>query len=176
MALWQLGTEMIPIERVAGRGWIEAEELEDAIWWSDRQPPEDYAVRLAALLPPTKSWNEKLLWFGDDQGDRIDVWVEGGRVESIGVRIDCREANVPFVEGLLRLAEEWSCNLVELRNLHVLPTEVRAFATAVSESTSCRWMEDPGVWLPKMAEEVRIAESKRLSRRGADGDDLKGPQ
>ncbi len=175
MALWQLKTEMIPTERVRGRAQIEPAEFEEALWWSDRQPPVDYRKRLASLLPPTKSWHERLLRYGDEQADRIDVWVENGRVESIGVRIDCRQANVLFLEGLLRLAQEWSCNLVELRYLKILPAELPAFVRAVSESPSCRWMAAPASWLPKLAAEVRAAESIQRPRGMPNHDGATGP-
>ena len=161
MALWQLKIEVIPSERVHGRSQIDAAEFDDALWWSDRQPPPDFRDRLASLLRPTKSWHERLLWFGDEQADRIDVWLEADRVESVGVRVDCREANAPFVRGLLKLAQDWSCSLVETRYLKVLPATLPEFVTAVAGSPSCRFMEDPAHWLPKLAAEVREAEGGR---------------
>lgn len=158
MALWQLKIEVAPSERVGGRSQIDRTEFAKAAWWSDRQPPADFRERLASLLPPIKSWHEDLLWFGDEQGDRIDVWVEEGRVESISVRVDCRKANPHFVRNLLRMAQDWSCSLIELRYLKRLPTVLAEFVIAVAESPSCRFMEDPAHGLPKLAAEVHEAD------------------
>jgi hypothetical protein len=146
---------------VRGHAQIEPAEFDDARWWSDRQPPDGYKDRLASLLLPVKSWHERLLWYGSDEADRIDVWLEQERVESLGVRIGCRKANAPFVKGLLLMAEDWSRCLVETRYLRVLPKELSEFVTAVSESPSCRFMEDPAHWLPKLAAEVRAVDSGR---------------
>jgi hypothetical protein len=161
MALWQFDIEVIPTERVQSSAQVDAAEFDNALWWSDRQPPADFREGLASLLPAVKSWDEGLLWYGDEQSDRIDVWMEGDRVESIGVRIDCRKANVPFVRGLLIMAQDWSCSLVEKRYLKVLPATLEAFVAAVADSPSCRFMEDPGYWLPKLAAEVQAAEGGR---------------
>jgi hypothetical protein len=160
MALWQLKTYVVPSERVAGRSQIDRADFDEADWWTDRQPPE-FRERLASLLPPIKSWHEQLLWFGSEDGDRIDVWLESDRVRSIGVRIDCRKANPLFVRDLLLVVQDWSCSLVELRYLKLLPTTLREFVNAVVGSPSCRFMEDPAHWLPKLAAEVREAEDGR---------------
>jgi hypothetical protein len=84
--------------------------------------------------------------------------MEQDRVESIGVRIDCRKANVPFVGGLLLMVQDWSCSCVEMRYLKVLRAALPEFVAAVADSPSCRFMEDPAHWLPKLATEVRAAE------------------
>ena len=76
-------------------------------------------------------------------------------------RIDCSKANAPFVKGLLLMAQDWSCSLVEQRSLKVLPATLPEFVAAVAYSPSCRFMEDPAHWLPKLAAEVRAAESGR---------------
>ena len=154
MALWQLKIELIPTERVYGRAQIDDAEFEQADWWSNRQPPPGYRAQLASLLPPTKSWCDRLLWYGQEEKDRIDVWTEYDRVVCVGVRIDCTKENVPFIQGLLNLALDWSCSLVELRYLKVLPASLRGFVSAIAESPSNRFMEDPAHWLPKLAAEV----------------------
>jgi hypothetical protein len=160
MALWQLKIEVIPRERVQGRPQIEPAAFDDALWWSDRQPPETFRDELAEILPPTKSWHERLLWFGEENGDRIGVWLEQDRVESIEVRIDCRKANSPLIGRLLSLAHRWDCSLVEKRYLKVLPLTAPEFVNAVADSPSCRFMEDPAHWLPKLAAEVKAAEGR----------------
>lgn len=154
MALWQFKIEIVPAERIEGRLQIERAVFDDARWWSDRQPPPDYRERFALLLPPTDSWDEHLLWYGREDGDRIDIWLEDGRVDSVGVRIDCRKANALLVAGLLKVIQEWSCSMVEKRYRRVLPNTLQEFVAAIAASPSCRFMEDPAFWLPKLAAEV----------------------
>jgi len=161
MALWQLKIEVIPTERVQGRAQIDAAEFDEAMWWSDRQPPDSFREELAELLPPTKSWHTSLLWFGEESSDRISVWFEQEQVQSIEVRIDCRKPNPPLIGRLLSLAYRWTCSLVEKRYLKVLPLTVTEFVNAVADSPSCRLMEDPAYWLPKLAAEVRAVEGDR---------------
>ena len=105
-----------------------------------------------------------MLWYGDERGDRIDVWLEDDPVRSVGFRIDCSKQNEQFVKGLVAIAQEWSCSLIELRYLKVLPGTLREFVAAVADSPSCRLLEDPAHWLPKLAAEVRAAERDRETR------------
>src|SRR5688500_14478117 len=154
MAIWQFEFEVVPSERIADRSDIDASEFDESRWWSHRQPAMDFRQRLATLLPPAKSWHDLLLWFGDECGDRLDVWLDDDRVESFSVRLDCRKPNVPLIEGLLKLSQEWSCSFIELRYLKVLPMSLKEFVQALLDSPNHRFMEDPAHWLPKLAAEV----------------------
>jgi len=163
MALWQFEFEVVPFERVRDRAEIAEAEFDDAGWWSDRQPPNDFLQQLAAILPPTKSWSEKLLWFGKDEGDRFDVWMEDERMHSFRVRIDCQRPNPSLIDGLLRIANDWSCSFIESRYLKVLPLNRSDFINAIATSPSNRFMEDPALWLPKLAAEVKERERRKAS-------------
>jgi len=166
MALWQFEFEVVPAERVKDRADIADAEFDDAGWWSDRQPPNDFVQQLAALLPPTKSWTAKLLWFGEENGDRFDVWMENGLIHSFRVRINCQKPNPSLVDGLLRIASEWSCSFIELRYLKVLPLNRSDLINAIAMSPSNRFMENPALWLPKLAAEVKERERRKASDEG----------
>ncbi|HEX5245104.1 MAG TPA: hypothetical protein VFW23_17730 [Tepidisphaeraceae bacterium] len=166
MAIWQFKIEVVPSERVRDRAEITEAEFDDAGWWSDRQPPSDFSQQLAAMLPPTKSWSEKLLWFGKNDGDRFDVWMENDRMHSFQVRLDCQRPNHPLMDGLLRIAGDWSCSFIELRYLQVLPLNRSDFINAIAMSPSNRFMENPALWLPKLAAEVKERERRKVSDEG----------
>ena len=166
MALWQFEFEVVPSERVHHRTEIAESEFDDAGWWSDRQPPNDFVQQLAALLTPTKSWTAKLLWFGEENGDRFDVWMENGLMHSFRVRINCQKPNPSVLDGLLRIASEWSCSFIESRYLKVLPLDRPGFINAIAMSPSNRFMENPTLWLPRLAAEVKERERRKMSDKG----------
>jgi hypothetical protein len=160
MALWHFKIELIPLERLCGRSQITADEYDGAGFWSERQPPENFRDRLSAISAPIESWHEDLLWFGEKEQDRIDVWFEGDRVKSITARVDCRGTKVEFVRQIVLLAADWSCALVEHRYLNVLPGTFDGLIAAIANSPNNRFMVDPEFWLPKLADEVSKGEKE----------------
>lgn len=41
--------------------------------------PTDFRARLGRIAPPLTSWSDDLEMWGTEEGDRVDVWTEGGR-------------------------------------------------------------------------------------------------
>ena len=154
MALWQFKLWFVPSEFVGDRQALEVDECEDGVWNSTKQPVGDFQSRLTAILPPRKSWSERLLQWGRQDGDLIEVWTEGEKVESISARIDCRNINAQFMRQIFDLAHEWGFRLVYQRYRIVLPEEWEGFVRAVCDSPNLKFMQDPAVWLPKLAKEV----------------------
>jgi len=97
MAVWQASFHIVPHERVAELfpGWFEppldpdyvatlpTEDPSELDWWSSRHPPADFRANLDRLAPRLSSWSSQLQLWGSEDGDRVDVFLEGGRVESI---------------------------------------------------------------------------------------------
>lgn len=161
MAVCQLKTELVPTGKVGERTCVLESEFDDSAWWTERQPPPDYREQLAAILPPINSWSAKLLRFGKENGNRFDVWMDGDRVVLVGARIDCGRIDELFLDALSHLATEWSCALIELRYLSVLPRTTPELLSIVTESPSRKSLEDPALWLPKLAAEVKDGELGR---------------
>jgi len=111
--------------------------------------------RLSSILPSTKSWHEHLLQWGKQDGDLVEVWLEGKRVSSVEARIDCRNLNAQFIRRLFDVAHEWECRLVYDRYRTVLPDDLDGFIRAIWDSPNHKFMEAPAEWLPKLAKEVQ---------------------
>ena len=154
MALWQFKLWFVPSEFVGDRQTLEADECEDGAWDSTKQPVADFQSRLTAILPSQKSWHERLFQWGRQDGDLIEVWIEGEKVESISARIDCRNLNPQFMRQIFDLAHEWGFRLVYQRYRVVLPEEWDGFVRAVFDSPNLKFMQDPAEWIPKLAKEV----------------------
>jgi len=154
MALWQFKTCFVPRDFIGERKSLTEQEYEDGVWHGTLQPPADFQVRLSALLPPRKSWADELLQWGEQDGDLIEVWMEGGMVDDIGARFDCRNLNARFIRQIFDLSHEWGFRLVYQRHLSVMPDVWEDFAKLVCDSPNLKFMQDPAQWLPKLAEET----------------------
>jgi hypothetical protein len=96
-----------------------------------------------------------LLQWGKQDGDLIEVWLEGTKTDSIEARIDCRDLNSLFIRQLFDLTREWGCRLVYDRYRTVLPEDLEGFIRAIWDSPNHKFMEAPAEWLPKLAKEVQ---------------------
>ena len=163
MAIWQFKVEIIPDAEAGQRELIPDDEWEQAGWWLNSPPPDEFLEELACLLPSHKSWSDDLSQWGDQQSDLVEVWREGAKVESISARIDTRALNSEFVKALLEIANKWNCRLVYARYRKALPRDYMNLEKALLESPNFKVMRDPEMWLPKMAAEVE-SDSVRVTK------------
>jgi hypothetical protein len=160
MAIWQISFALIPID-VAGHADILSEEIFAAHADDITKPPSsfslpsDYSTQIARLLPPNKGWSSDMELWGDDKFDDFTIWSEEGNVESIGVRIDVRNIRNDFLEGLLKLADDWSCVWVERRYRKVCRMGLQEFRGYIRGHPYSRSLEDPIAWIPVLVEEVK---------------------
>jgi hypothetical protein len=160
MALWQFKSWFVPSEFLGDRQTLEVGECEEGLWNGTKQPPTDYQSRLSAILPSRKSWHDRLLQWGTQDGDLIEIWLDGEKVESISARIDCRNLNAHFMREVFDLAHAWGFRLVYQRYRVVLPKEWDAFVRAVGDSPNLKFLQNPGEWLPKLANEISENEER----------------
>jgi hypothetical protein len=157
MALWQFKIWFVPSGFVRSRSSLTKQECDEGAWFNT-ELPTDYQARLSSILPRTKSWSDQLQQWGKQDGDLIEVWLEGEKVESVEARIDCRNLNAEFIRQVFEIAHEWGFRLVYDRYRTVLPEDFGDFVRAIWESPNHRFMEDPAEWLPRLAKEVEEQE------------------
>ena len=160
MAVWQASFHMIPRERVAelfpewfdpafGPDCVETLPSEDPTeldWWTSRQPPADFRTTLDRLVPRLASWSPDLEWWGAEDGDRVDVFSEKGRIESIYVRFDMRTPNAAFIDGIIDLAARMNCDFVGVPRM-LYEGSRAGLAAALRNSPALKFVEDPIAFL-----------------------------
>ncbi len=165
MALWQTSFLFLPQSLIADYDEVPVEVFER---WQDELAavapefvlPSDYAITVAHLLPRTNGWHADMELWGNEKTDDICIWRDGGKLSSIGVRLDVRKLEDALLEAVLALAESWGCFLVERRYRKVCRMGVRDFRAFICGHPHHRAMQDPKGWLPVLAEEVRRNEEK----------------
>src|SRR5262249_9073999 len=103
------------------------------------------------FAPRAASWSDAILMWGEENGDRVHVVLDGGRVAAIVCRLDLRAFAEPFARGVLRLAEFCGCRLRD-REGRVFPAEWPALLGVVGAP-----------------DEFRSARAPRGSRAGLSG-------
>lgn len=148
MAVWQFDVKLIPegaVVAVCGcvpeRVQTEAHGTE---WWDETDPPEDFADRLTILLGPSApaDWSSELRIWGQMPGDRVDVFYVDGKICDIRARIDVREPDTRFVEGMVALADHCECVFVTKESA-IIQAGLSDLCAAIAASSSARFTADP---------------------------------
>jgi hypothetical protein len=142
MATWQTTFHLVP------RGT----ELADGFDPSDASPldlgsPEPEIDVFCARGP---SWSADLTGWGSYEGNRLELFREGGAIDSVEVRLDLRGPIRDFANGILGFARRHDLVLYfgELNEL-IEPTHA-ALAFAVKRSSALRFVTDPEAYLKSL--------------------------
>ena len=142
MATWQFDLEMVP----QGLAAIPIDEP-----WADVEPPPDWEALVANVLPAATSWDPvHLRTWGTDDGHRLDVWVDDGRLRSILVRIDARQRDCDSIcSRIAHLAHSLRALFRTSTGLIVEPS-LTALADALEGSAAKRFVRDPELFFRRL--------------------------
>jgi len=146
MAAWQVNFHLIPRKAVPARGDLTLMVLENTEWWAAAAFPTDYHRRLTEVAPPMPSRGPALESWGLEDGNRVDVWSEGGRVRSVRVRVDVRKLDSKFGAALLNFVRAAGAVLIRSDGHLVEPT-IGAYAAALRSSTAWKFASDPAAFV-----------------------------
>ena len=145
MAVWQVDFAIVPRRALATpRGPVS--QVVDEDWWSNERLPSGYAHQLAAIVPAGSSWTTDLQTWGEQDGNRVDVWLENGRAARVIARVDVRRLDAKFGAMLLQFARVANAVLVRQDGLVVEPL-VGAFGAALRTSAAWQYATDPAAYL-----------------------------
>jgi len=123
----------------------------DTDWWSTERLPAAYAQQLAAIASPGSSGTAELQTWGEEDGNRVDVWSENGKATRMIARVDVRRLNTRFSAMLLQFARVAGGVLVRRDGLVVEPL-VGAFGAALRSSEAWRYATDPAAYFASYSE------------------------
>jgi hypothetical protein len=143
MAAWQVDFYLIPRNAVAAAmSAVASGEFDGANLWADVASPTDYRRRLDDVALRGRAWSPELETWGSEDGNRVDVALDNGRVQSVRVRVDVRRLDSKFGAALLGFARKLGALLIRRDGLIVEPT-IAAYAGALRTSSAWRFASDP---------------------------------
>lgn len=142
MAVWQVEFAVIPRHAFAGTGRMPLLQLLETKWWSAQHLPTGHERQLGAIAPfGTASSSEVQTW-GEEDGNRIDLWLENGKPARMTARVDVRRLDATFGAKLLQFARTADALLVRGDGLVIEPTP-GAFGAALRSSEAWKYTQDP---------------------------------
>jgi len=152
MAVWQVEFAIVPRRALTTNARVPLSEVMATAWWSAERLPPSYAQQLATIAPPgSASGTERQTW-GDEDGNRVDVWSENGKATRMTARVDVRRLDARFGAMLLQFARIADAVLVRGDGLVVEPL-VGAFGAALRTSDAWKHASDPAAYFASYSDE-----------------------
>lgn len=147
MATWQFDFHLIPRKKLLALfgempSSLDEETFNTVEWWKDSPLPADYENIIASFLPGGKSWSPNLRMWGEEDGNRMDIFNDVGYMDSIFVRVDVRTHNDQFLEGIIKFADYIDAVIVTEED-RVIEPRLNALVIQILESNAYRFVKDP---------------------------------
>jgi hypothetical protein len=118
----------------------------------DRPLPPDYRARLSALLPAGTSWTPELEMWGEEDGNRIDVWpaprADGGDAL---LRIDMRSYDPAWAARALTTIRDLGRDLWPAWHDAAPVRDPEELELVLRGSPAFRFVEDPEAFLRRVS-------------------------
>ena len=151
MAVWQVEFAVVPRRALASKPPVALPQIMDTDWWSTERFPAAYSQQLAAIASPGSSSTAELQTWGQEDGNRVDVWSENGKPTRMTARVDVRRLDTRFSAMLLQFTRVAGAVLVRRDGLVVEPL-VGAFGAALRSSEAWRYASDPAAYFASYSE------------------------
>jgi hypothetical protein len=152
MALWQVEFTFVPRRALATAPRISLAQVLDTDWWSAERLPSGHERQLGGIAPSGASSNADVQTWGEEDGNRIDLWLENGKPARMIARVDVRHLDSAFGAKLLQFARIADALLVRRDGLVIEPT-VGAFGAALRSSDAWKYATDPAAYLASYSDE-----------------------
>ncbi|MCR5859750.1 hypothetical protein [Mesorhizobium sp. J428] len=152
MALWQFKCFLVSatdtlIHGVAAISLSEG-QVADAKLRVDADDLDRFFERLSDLLPEKASWDAALRIWGDEKTDDIQVWLDGGEIAEVQLRLDMRDPSIDLVDGLCRLAAAYECVFLTPDGRIIRPNKDRLEKVS-GRSAAADFSRDPAAFLAR---------------------------
>ena len=151
MAVWQVEFAIVPRGVFAAKSRAALPAVMETDWWSAERLPAGYSHQLAAVAPLGSSKAAELQTWGEEDGNRVDLWSVNGRPARMSARVDVRRLDARFGAMLLQFARVANAVLVRRDGLVVEPN-VGAFGAALRSSEAWRYASDPAAYFASYAQ------------------------
>ena len=157
MAIWQFDIAVVPISALAAdpnlfANSVTPDGIETASWWADFSEEPLLDNELGEILPKSDSWHDNLSVWGDEDGDRIDLFREKGVLESLSIRIDARGGSPDFLEAICSLATLRECKFYGYESASLIEPTPLCLRTAIRDSGASKFVTNPRRYLTEIAE------------------------
>src|SRR3954471_18016434 len=108
MATWQFTIHLLPRSRLleldgAVQSKLDQDTVDSVEWWQGQRLPSDTEVFLDSFSARGTHWHQGTIMWGDLESDHLEISKAQSGVAGVFARIDARERNDKFLNGLVEL-------------------------------------------------------------------------
>lgn len=154
MATWQYTIELIPREKLVDLFRAVPPSISEHTygvteWWSNQQPSDDYETLLTSFVSPRSSWSEEVKCWGEEDGNRINVVLEGECVVEVSVRFDLRNLDDAFSRNVVNFAQRNGCVFLG-ESMELIEPFVDDLKSKLVSSGAARFVRDSTLYLEEI--------------------------
>lgn len=159
MATWQFSVVLIPASWAEENSYSSSslydEEGYDAERaWKDRQPASAFKTVLGEILPPSKSWHEELLAWGNEEEHDIQVWFENETIDGIHIRLDLNQKLNEIIIKVVKAAKTLECALFFPELKSVAEANEFELKNAIKKSNAAKFVRNPQEFLNEISKKT----------------------
>ncbi len=148
MATWQFSVVLIPVSWAEENSYsssalYDEEGYETVCAWKDRQPAPEFKAVLGEILPPSKSWHEELLTWGDEEKHDIQVWFEDETIDGVHIRLDLNQKLNEIIIRVVKAAKTLNCALFFPEFKSVAEANEFELKNAIKKSNAAKFVRNP---------------------------------
>jgi hypothetical protein len=148
MATWQFAIHLIPRSRLIElfdtvRDELDQETVDSVQWWQDLKLPADAESFLDSFSARGNHWHKETVMWGDIDSDHIEVSKAESGVVGVYARIDARERNDKFLNGLVGFAVKSDCVFWFPENERIVEPTFENLLSEISRSRAFQFVTDP---------------------------------
>lgn len=153
MALWQYDIHLLPMSEVVCKFGRLPERVDRKVfdgqdWWLQYQPLDQLLSRLSGCLAERPSWTPDIRTWGTEEGNRVDVVLEQGRLVDVFVRFDLRDVRLDFLDHITSIAKDLGL-VVLTPDMRIVEPEASRLLTLIRTSDAAEFVENPEEFLCK---------------------------
>lgn len=148
MAIWQWDVWIVPAETVSDLfetrpTYMDLEWFESVDWWK-ATPPAAVKKFFDSLLPHYHApWAKNTDSWGSDDGDRVELTSENGRISGVFIRIDLRDLDAKFLASLVQFAAANDYLFYTLESSKFIAPDLSNLVNQIFESRKMSFLNDP---------------------------------
>jgi hypothetical protein len=159
MATWQFSVVLVPTSWAEEHNYCSSalydeEGYDTEFAWKGRQPEVGFKALLGEVLPPSKSWHEELLSWGNEKEHDIQVWVENEAIDGINFRLDLTQDLNEIIVKVVRAAKSLNCALFFPEFRSVVEANEFELKNAIKKSNAAKFVSNPQEFLNEISKKT----------------------
>lgn len=148
MAIWQWDVWMVPRKEVEKRfdlipDYLDLDWFESTQWWNTVSECELVAFFSSVLPIYPMPWAEHTRGWGSDNGNRMMLAVEDGKIADVVIRFDLSDFNINFLNSLVNFAEGNDFLFFSLESQKFIESNLADLLKEIKKSRKIVFLQDP---------------------------------